>query len=207
MLSGRRHLRSNRPPLDVLPVPDDMPVSRPNMPRIPALYIGLAIGSGVFLIICAAVVIVHLAPRKTPTVAAAPSLPTPAPAPRPQPKPPEPKPQPEPEKKPFVRASDELQAKRLEFITEAQKANVFGKFQPAETGPTIWVRPGWYILPFEDKEDFANNVYGYAFHLPQETPKEQAEKLEWRGCALYFKDEFTGKQIGRYTTWAGLELK
>lgn len=86
-----------------------------------------------------------------------------------------------------------LQPKRKQFIQKLISQGVFSKVEMPGSLPHLWVKPVFYSLDYETKEQFVNVVYAYYV----------TENPRWDIIVL--KDSRTGKRIGSYSEF-GLDL-
>jgi len=84
---------------------------------------------------------------------------------------------------------------RLKFIQKCIQNGVFKKVEVPASLPHLWVKPKFYLLDFENKQNFVSVVHDYYL----------AQNPSYTIVVLY--DSHTGKEIGEFTAQSGLKLK
>ena len=88
--------------------------------------------------------------------------------------------------------SEETQKKRLALISGLQKDNIFADIRTRETGATIMVDVGFYLVDFKAKQDFVSVVFAYY--------------ADDRDYVVSLRDNNTNKKVGMFTVSSGLQL-
>lgn len=95
---------------------------------------------------------------------------------------------------PAVDRSTVTQQKRERLLGDLQASGVFGKYQCRDNAGTVWVKPGFYVLPFDDKQSFVSVVYAYC--IGGDT-----------SGFIILKDDRSGKEAGTYWGNRGLVME
>jgi thioredoxin-related protein len=93
-----------------------------------------------------------------------------------------------------IDASAEMQAKRYDFIQDLIAQGILLKVEKPSTLPHAWVTPLFYSLNFDDKQSFISVVWTYYF------------VKDSKATTVILYDSKTGKQIGTFNEYKGLEL-
>lgn len=89
----------------------------------------------------------------------------------------------------------ELQAKRLDFISEAIRLGIFYKVEKPGKYAQVWVSPKFYGLTYDDKSTVVNVVWAYYLSRDSESN------------LVMLADGLTGKEIGKYgEVYGGLRM-
>jgi len=91
--------------------------------------------------------------------------------------------------------SSEMQAGRKKLIQDLIEKGIFQKIEVPGTLPRLWVRPGFYLLDYDTKQQFVSVVYAYCF------------EDESMGNIVRIYDSLSGKDVGGYTLLSGLKMK
>ena len=84
-----------------------------------------------------------------------------------------------------------MQADRKKLIEKLIEQGVFQKIEVPGFLPRLWVRPGFYIADFDQRESFVSVVYAYYFDGSDPTD------------SVKLFDSQSGKEVGSYSIVAG----
>jgi len=87
--------------------------------------------------------------------------------------------------------SPAMQADRKKLIEKLIEQGVFQKIEVPGFLPQLWVRPGFYIADFDQRESFVSVVYAYYFDGSDPTD------------SVKLFDSQSGKEVGSYSIVAG----
>lgn len=87
--------------------------------------------------------------------------------------------------------SPQMQEKRADLIEELTRLQVFAKIESPGSVPRVWVRPAFYLLDFDQKQNFVSVVYAYHFDGSS------------AGDFVRVIDNQTGKEIGQFNPRLG----
>lgn len=93
----------------------------------------------------------------------------------------------------LIDKSPAKQREREKLIAELEGLGVVGKVDCRRGVADAWVKSGFYALPFDRKKDFTSVVYAYCFND--------------ENAVVHLKDHFSGKDVGTYGVYTGLEIE
>ena len=98
-------------------------------------------------------------------------------------------------KTPIIDKSPAMQNKRKKMMQDLIRNGVFEKVTVPGTLPRLWVTPSFYLLDFDTKQSFVSVVYAYYFDGTS------------YGDVVLIYDNLSGKEVGKYSTVQGLNMK
>lgn len=93
----------------------------------------------------------------------------------------------------LIDKSPAKQHEREKLIDDLQGLGVIGKVDCRGAVADAWVKPDFYALPFDRKKDLTSVVYAYCFSD--------------ENAVVRLKDHLSGKDVGTYGVYTGLELE
>lgn len=96
-------------------------------------------------------------------------------------------------------ASDVLQQKRRELIDKLIQSRIIQKINTPGTVPRVYVLPAFFALTFDEKTNFINVCYAYAYRLPR-------GDLQGFDEPMWVYNALTNNKIGEISAKTGFSL-